>query len=45
MEKKNCLINRLQVIYQDFPIFIEVRDIRSIGYYLNTGVRFYFVLV
>ena len=47
MEMKNrfFVINQLQVIDQPLSTIIDVEDFRSIGYYLNTPVSFYFVLI
>ena len=47
MEMKNrfSVINKLQVVDQNLLTIIDVEDFRSLGYYLNDPVSFYFVLV
>ena len=40
MESKNetLVINRLSMINEGFPCIVDIRDLRSLGYFLNTSV-------
>ena len=43
MKNRFFVINQLQVTNQPLSTIIDVEDFRSIRYYLNTPVSFYFI--
>ena len=46
MESKNetLVINRLSMINEGFPCIVDIKDLRSLGYFLNTSVSTSFFL-